>query len=54
MGTDERDRAKRSEEPDVEAHKHKVAAADEGLKSPEDKASDETPDVEAHVHKVRS
>jgi hypothetical protein len=50
MGTDERDRAKRSEEPDVEAHKAKHAN-DEGLKSPEDKASDETPDVEAHVNK---
>jgi hypothetical protein len=48
MGTDERDRAKRSEEPDVEAHKAK-SAADEGLKPPEDKTADE-PDVEAHVH----
>jgi hypothetical protein len=52
MGTDERDRAKRSEEPDVEAHKAK-AAADEGLKSPEDKKADE-PDVEAHVHTRRT
>jgi hypothetical protein len=50
MGPDERDRAKRSDEPDVEAHKHK-SAADEGLKEPEDKASDEAPDVEAHAHK---
>jgi hypothetical protein len=52
MGTDERDRAKsRSEEPDVEAHRAK-SAADEGLKSPEDK--NDEPDVEAHVHKSRT
>jgi hypothetical protein len=40
-------RHKRTEDgdPDVEAHRHKVAG--EGLKEPED----ETPDVEAHAHK---
>jgi hypothetical protein len=52
MGPDERDRAKRSEEPDVEAHKAK-SAADDGLKEPEDKASDDSPDVEAHAHSRR-
>jgi hypothetical protein len=52
MGTDERDRAKRSEEPDVEAHRAK-SAADEGVKAPEDKTADE-PDVEAHVHTRRT
>jgi hypothetical protein len=59
MGTDERDRHKRSDDldevgrhkrtedgdPDVEAHRHKVSG--EGFQEPED----ETPDVEAHVHK---
>jgi hypothetical protein len=57
MGTDERDRHKRSEDldevgrhkrnedPDVEAHRHKRAP------EPQDSTSDETPDVEAHVHK---
>jgi hypothetical protein len=57
MGTDERDRHKRSEDldevgrhkltedPDVEAHRHKRAS------EPEDPMSEETPDVEAHVHK---
>jgi hypothetical protein len=50
MGPDERDRAKRSDEPDVEAHKAK-AAADDRPKAPEDKPSDDAPDVEAHIHK---
>lgn len=52
MGPDERDRAKRSDEPDVEAHKAK-AAVDEGLKEPEDTAADDAPDVEAHAHARR-
>jgi len=49
MGTDERDRVKRSDEPDVEAHRHK--ARDDEPQEPEDKASDDEPDVEAHAHK---
>jgi hypothetical protein len=51
MGTDERDRAKRSEEPDVEAHRA-AKAADEGVKAPEDKKDE--PDVEAHAHVRRT
>jgi hypothetical protein len=46
---DERDRAKVNDEPDVEAHRHKLhseeAEKDEG-------ADDDTPDVEAHRHKL--
>jgi len=46
---DERDRAKMNEEPDVEAHRHKLdpeeAVKDEGK-------DDDTPDVEAHRHKL--
>ena len=48
MGPDEKDR-RRSDEPDVEAHRHAKVAADEGVKEPEDKASDDEPDVEAHA-----
>ncbi len=54
MGTDERDRVKRSDEPDVEAHR--VKARDDEPQEPEDKADDkaseDTPDVEAHVNKA--
>ena len=54
MGPDEKDR-KRSDEADVEAHKHssRPRAEDEGVKAPEDKTGDE-PDVEAHVHARRT
>ena len=46
---DERDRFKQNDEPDVEAHRHKLqpdeAEKDEGK-------DDDTPDVEAHRHKL--
>lgn len=55
MGPDEKDR-KRSDEADVEAHKHatRPRAEDEGVKAPEDKTSDDEPDVEAHAHTRRA
>ena len=39
----------------MEAHKHssRPRAEDEGVKAPEDKASDDAPDVEAHKHASR-
>jgi hypothetical protein len=57
MGTDERDRNKRSDDldemdrnkrsdADVEAHVHSRGRDEGGKKEPEDS----TPDVEAHVH----
>ena len=52
MGTDERDRERSEEEPDVEGHMHRKLNPDEDAKEPEDKG-DDTPDVEAHMHKAR-
>ena len=49
MGTDERDRHKRTDD-DVEAHVHSRGVDQGGIKEPED-SEDSTPDVEAHVHK---
>ena len=45
-------RRKRTEEPDVEAHKFSKHLNEEAAVEPEDKADDEdTPDVEAHIKK---
>ena len=46
---DERDRAKVNDEPDVEAHRHKLHS-EEAEKH--EGADDDTPDVEAHRHKL--
>ena len=48
-------RRKRTDEPDVEAHKLKQHAHEEPAVSPEEKADDDsdTPDVEAHRVKQR-
>jgi hypothetical protein len=50
---DERDRAPHraphaDDEPDVEAHRHKLHSEDAEKK---DDGDDDTPDVEAHAHK---
>jgi hypothetical protein len=53
MGTEEKDR-RRGEEPDVEAHKHRIRANEEPRTEPEDKKSgDDEPDVEAHKFRMR-
>lgn len=44
---DERDRAKMTDEPDVEAHRAKLHPDD----AAKDDGDDDTPDVEAHAHK---
>lgn len=51
---DERDRAPHrapheADEPDVEAHRHKLHAEEADADKSED---DDTPDVEAHRHKL--
>ena len=48
---DERDRAKVNDEPDVEAHRHKLHS-EEAEKDKDEGADDDTPDVEAHRHKL--
>ena len=50
MGTEERDRFKRDDQPDVEAHSHSKRANEEPRTEPEDKSDDDGPDVEAHSH----
>ena len=52
---DERDRAphrapRADDEPDVEAHKHRMQSEDAEAKKPED--DDDEPDVEAHRHRI--
>lgn len=53
MGTEEKDRFKRDDQPDVEAHSHKGGrtANEEPRTEPEDKSGDDGPDVEAHSFK---
>ena len=54
MGSEERDRFKRDDQPDVEAHMKGKRANEEPQTEPEDKKSgDDEPDVEAHMHKAR-
>ena len=48
---DERDRFKQNDEPDVEAHRHKLHP-DEAEKDEGKDDDDDTPDVEAHRHKL--
>ena len=45
---DERDRAKMTDEPDVEAHRAKLQPDDAEKK--DDDGDDDAPDVEAHRH----
>jgi hypothetical protein len=47
---DERDRAKATDEPDVEAHRHKLHSEEAEADKTDD--DDDEPDVEAHRHKL--
>jgi hypothetical protein len=47
---DERDRFKATDEPDVEAHRHKLHSEEADAEKSDD--DDDTPDVEAHRHKL--
>jgi hypothetical protein len=54
MGTEERDRFKRDDQPDVEAHSKGIKRANEEPKTEaEDRAQDDGPDVEAHMKGVK-
>jgi hypothetical protein len=46
---DERDRMKATDEPDVEAHRHKLHSEEADTDKTDD---DDEPDVEAHRHKL--
>ena len=54
---DERDRAphrapRADDEPDVEAHKHRMHSEDAEAEKADDDGDDDEPDVEAHRHRI--